>query len=58
VGGAGRGARRLARRAAQEVGLEPRQVEDWAALLATPPGSLALLSTPASIPGGSYRDPG
>jgi transcription-repair coupling factor (superfamily II helicase) len=56
VGGAGRGARRLARRAAEEVGLEPRQVEDWAALLATPPGSLALLSTPASIPGFETED--
>jgi transcription-repair coupling factor (superfamily II helicase) len=51
VGGTGRGARRLARRATEEFGLEPRQVEDWPALLATPPGTLALLSAPADIPG-------
>ncbi|MCB4825052.1 DEAD/DEAH box helicase [Roseicella aerolata] len=51
AGGIGRGARRLARRAAEELGLEPRLVEDWPALLRTPPGGLALLPAPADLPG-------
>ncbi|TCZ54985.1 DEAD/DEAH box helicase [Roseicella aquatilis] len=51
AGGIGRGARRLARRAAEEFGTEPASAEDWPALLRLPPGSLALLAAPSDLPG-------
>jgi transcription-repair coupling factor (superfamily II helicase) len=51
AGGRGRGARRLARRLADETGAAVVEVEDWPALLAAPAGSVALLAAPADLPG-------